>query len=141
MSQVAVESVSQPRFSASLLGLFAAVALLLATVGIYGLVSYSVQQRTQEIGVRIALGARGLDVIRLEAGRGMLYALSGIAVGLAGVLALTRVISSLLFETSPTDPVTLGGTALLLLATVAAACLIPARRAARVEPSRALRCE
>ncbi|HEX8190136.1 MAG TPA: ABC transporter permease [Pyrinomonadaceae bacterium] len=129
------------RYPAYLTGVFACVALLLALVGIYGVVSYAVTQRTHEIAVRVALGARGRDVLRLVLGHGLLLALGGIAVGAAGALALTRLISGLLFGVSAADPSVYGLVALLLAAVALLACLAPARRAAKVDPMAALRYE
>ncbi|HEX7314425.1 MAG TPA: ABC transporter permease [Pyrinomonadaceae bacterium] len=129
------------RYPAYLTGVFACVALLLALVGIYGVVSYSVTQRTHEIAVRLALGARGRDVLRLVLGHGLLLALGGIALGALGALALTRLISGLLFGVSAADPVVYGLVALLLAAVALLACLVPARRAMKVDPMVALRYE
>jgi putative ABC transport system permease protein len=129
------------RYPAFLISIFAAVALVLASVGIYGLLSYSISQRTQEIGVRVALGAQASDVLRLVIGRGMRLTLIGVAVGLAGAYALTRWIENLLFEVKPTDPVTFGAVAVLLTLVALLACWIPARRATQVDPMVALRQE
>jgi putative ABC transport system permease protein len=124
-----------------LLLVFAAIAMLLATIGVYGVVSYSMSQRTQEIGIRVALGAGAGDVSRLVLREGLLLGGLGVAVGLAAALASTRVLESLLFEVTPTDPLTLGGVAGLLLAVAIAATLWPARRATKVDPMVALRYE
>jgi putative ABC transport system permease protein len=124
-----------------LLGIFALIALILAAVGIYGVISYSVAQRTQEIGIRIALGARSLDVITLVLRDGMRLVLLGIAIGLAGAFALTRWMSSLLFEISATDPLTFAVIALLVALVALLACIVPARRATKVDPMIALRHE
>ncbi|MET0645648.1 MAG: ABC transporter permease [Pyrinomonadaceae bacterium] len=129
------------RYPAYLTGVFACVALLLALVGIYGVVSYAVAQRTHEIAVRVALGARTRDVLRLVLGHGLLLALGGIALGAAGALALTRLISGLLFGVSAADPAVYGLVALLLAAVALLACLVPARRATKVDPMVALRYE
>lgn len=130
-----------PRFTAALIGAFAGLALLLASVGLYAVISYSVTQRTHEIGVRIAVGADQADILKLIVGKGMLLALVGVAVGLAASFALTRVILSMLFEVKATDPLTFAGVSLLLSLVALLACYIPARRATRVDPLVALRCE
>jgi putative ABC transport system permease protein len=124
-----------------LLGLFAALALVLAAVGIYGMMAYRVGQRMHEIGIHIALGAQRRDVLRLVMRDGAKIALFGIASGIAGALALTRLMASLLFEVKSTDPATFAGVAILLALVALAACYIPARRAVRVDPMVALRYE
>jgi ABC-type antimicrobial peptide transport system permease subunit len=129
------------RFQALLLGLFAGVALALAVVGIYGVVSYLVEQRSQEIGVRMALGAAGGRILRMVVGQVLALTLPGLAVGLAGAFALTRYLRSLLFGVSPTDPATFAGVAVLLAAVAVAAGLFPARRASRLDPVEVLRRE
>ena len=139
-SQVGELSASR-RFQTWLLVLFAAIALGLAMVGIYGIMHYSVGQRTQEIGIRIALGARSSDVLRLIIGQGMKLALSGLGLGLIANLWLTDVMGHLLFGVTPHDPWTLGGVVLLLGAVALLACYIPARRATKVDPMVALRYE
>ncbi|MFY9550958.1 MAG: FtsX-like permease family protein, partial [Thermoanaerobaculia bacterium] len=141
MTQTVYESVAQPRFRATLLALFGAAALLLAVLGIYGVISYSVGRRTREVGIRIALGAQGRDVLRMVLLEGLALSAAGLAVGLGGALVLTRFLSSLLFEVSPLDPSTYSAVAASLLATGLLACWIPARRATRIDPVLALRQE
>jgi ABC-type antimicrobial peptide transport system permease subunit len=131
----------QPGSNRFLLGLFAAIALLLATIGIYGSISYSTRQRTNEIGVRIALGAQPLDVLRLIVGQGVGQALVGVVIGLAAAFLLTRTIKTFLFGVTPTDPLTFVAISLLLVVTAFIASLIPARRATKVDPLVALRSE
>ncbi|HKC89525.1 MAG TPA: FtsX-like permease family protein, partial [Blastocatellia bacterium] len=135
------QTVAQPRFNLILLALFAVVALLLAAVGIYGVLANAVRQRTHEMGVRLALGARPGAVFRLVIGQGMGLAGVGLGIGLGAALALTRYLESLLYEVKPADPLTFGGVALLLMGVALLACWIPARRATRVDPMIALRCE
>jgi putative ABC transport system permease protein len=141
MDDLLAVSVAQQRFNMLLLGIFAALAVALAGVGIYGMIAYRVNQRTREIGVYIALGAQHRDVLRLVMKDGVKLALLGIVLGLAGAIALTRLMVSLLFEVKPTDPAILIGVALLLAAVALLACYIPARRALRIHPMTALRCE
>jgi putative ABC transport system permease protein len=141
MEQALWDSVAQPRFRTVLLAVFAAVAVLLAAIGIYGVIAYSVAQRTHEIGVRMALGAGRSDVLRLVVGQGANLALAGIGLGLAGALALTRVLAKLLFGVSATDPLTFLLVPLLLAAVALAASFIPARRAALIDPHVALKYE
>ena len=134
-------SVAAPRFYAMLLGLFAALALGLAAVGLYGVLSYNVSQRHREIGVRMALGAERGDILRLVVRQGLVLALVGVAIGVAGAYGVTRFLKALLFGITPTDPATYAGICVLLLAVAFAACWVPARRATRVDPMAALRYE
>jgi len=135
------ESVATRRFTLLLLGLFALLALLLGAVGIYGVMAYTVTQRTQEIGIRLALGVQTGDVFKLVVRQGLDLVLVGIAIGLAGAFALTRLIASLLFMVSVTDPVTFISLPLLLAAVALLACWLPARRATKVDPLAAIRRE
>lgn len=139
MNQVIAGSLAQQRFSMILLGAFAAVALLLASLGIYGVISYLVGQRTQELGIRIALGAQRRDVLRLVLNHGMKMALSGVALGLVVAVGLTRLMTKMLYGVSATDPATFAVITLLLMTVALMACLIPAWRAAQVDPLLALR--
>ena len=139
MDELVEAQVGQRRLLGILLGSFATVALLLALIGIYGVIAYSVTQRTQEMGIRRALGARSSDVLRLVVGRGMRLVLAGVAVGIAGAYGLTRLMKALLFGVSPADPATFAGIALLFLLVAFAASYIPARRAMRIDPMTALR--
>jgi putative ABC transport system permease protein len=141
MQELLGKSVAQPRFYAGLLASFALLAFGLAALGIYGVISYSVTQRTHELGIRIALGAHPGDVLKLVLGRGMLLTLIGVSIGLGGSVALTRLMSGLLFGVSATDPATFGLATLLLAGVALAASYIPARRATKVDPMVALRYE
>jgi ABC-type antimicrobial peptide transport system permease subunit len=141
MDGVVAEATAQPRFETLLLGIFAMVALLLAAVGIYGVMNYSVSRRTREIGIRISLGASRAEVVRMVVRQGMLQVLAGMAAGFAGALLLTRLMGKMLYGVQPDDPATFGGVAILLgLAAFAATC-VPARKATRIEPMVALRSE
>jgi predicted permease len=141
MNQVVANSLAARRFSMILLGVFAALALALACVGIYGVISYLVGQRTNEIGVRIALGAQRVDVLRLILGEGTRMALIGVVIGIVAALGLTRLMSNQLFGVSAQDPLTFAAVALLLVSVAVAACYVPARRAMKVDPIVALRYE
>jgi putative ABC transport system permease protein len=139
LEQRLARTVSQPRFSTLLIALFAGLAVTLAAVGLYGLMAWSVSQRTQEIGVRMALGAGRGQVLRQMVGEGARLIAWGLALGLAGALAASRLLAGLLFEIDPTDPWTLIGVTLLLSSVALLASWLPARRAARLDPQIALR--
>ena len=141
MEEVLSGSISRWRFNMLLLGIFSLLALVLSAVGIYGVLSYSVAQRTHEMGIRMALGAERRDVLRFVVGQGFRLALIGVAIGIAGALALTRFLASLLYGVKPTDPLTFIAVSLILIAVALLACYIPARRAAKVDPMVALRYE
>jgi len=140
-SQVYSASLGSRRFNLILIGFFGITALLLATAGVFGVMAYSVSRRTPEIGVRVALGADRSDILRMILRQGLLTIFVGVAIGIAGALALTRTVESLLFGVTPTDPLTFAGVTLLLVGAALLACYIPARRATRVDPVIALRYE
>jgi putative ABC transport system permease protein len=141
LQQIVANAVWQPRFNLIVIGLFAALALALAAVGIYGVIAYAVKQRTQEIGIRMTLGAQRSDVLRLVVGHGMKLTLAGITIGLGGALALAQVLAKLLFQVKPTDPLTLLSVVVVLTVVAFLACYLPARRASRIDPMVALRQE
>jgi putative ABC transport system permease protein len=141
MNEIRSDSVAPERLNLTLLSLFAGIALVLAVVGIYGVMSYSVTQRTHEIGIRMAIGAQPRDVFRMVIGQGMILALIGIACGLVGAFGLTRLMATMLFGVEPTDPATFGVIAVLLTLVALVACYVPSRRATKVDPVVSLRYE
>jgi ABC-type antimicrobial peptide transport system permease subunit len=141
LSQVYSTSLGPRRFNVILIGFFGVTALLLATAGVFGVMAYSVSRRTREIGVRIALGARSGDALRMILGQGLRTIFTGVAIGITGSLLLTRTVESLLFGVTATDPLTFGSVTLLLVGAALLACYIPARRATKVDPMVALRHE
>jgi ABC-type antimicrobial peptide transport system permease subunit len=141
MEVVVTQALGQARLMMILLGIFAGVALLLATIGIYGAVAYTVEQRTGEIGVRMALGAQTMDVLRLVVSQGMKPVVAGLIAGLAAALALGRLLTSQLYQVSAHNPILLIGTVIILGAAALLACLLPARRASLLNPVVALRAE
>jgi putative ABC transport system permease protein len=141
MERMMADSVAPRRLTVVLIGIFASLALVLATGGIYGVISYTVGQRTHEIGVRMAMGARSVDVLKLVVGQGLRLVAVGVAAGLAGSIALTRVLARFLFGVTPTDPLTFAAVSVLLVTVALLASYIPARRASQVDPVNALRYE
>jgi len=139
MEEIVSDSVARQRFSMLLLGVFAGLALVLAAVGIYGVMSYSVAQQTREIGIRMALGAQRSDVLKMTVGQGLRLVSTGVAIGLAAAFVLTRVMATLLFGVSPTDPLTFISISIVLIGVALLASYIPALRATRVDPMFALR--
>jgi putative ABC transport system permease protein len=141
MDQVVSTAIARPRFVTLLLAVFAGVAVLLATIGIYGVMSYTVAQNTREIGIRLALGAQQGDVLKLVVGQGLVLTMLGVMIGLACAFGLTRLMANLLYGVTATDPITFVAVPALLLAVSLFACYVPASRAAKVDPMFALRCE
>ena len=141
LDSLLANSIARARFSALLLAVFAGLAVALSSIGIYGVISYAVTQRSHEIGVRMALGAQGSDVVKLVLRSGMMLAVTGVLLGLAGAFALTRVMTSLLFGVTPTDALTFASVSALLLLIALVACYLPARRATKLDPLAALRYE
>ena len=141
VTEYVANSVATPRFTATLIGSFATLALLLAGFGLFSVMAYSVAQRRREIGIRMALGAQAADVRSLVVSQALRLGGIGVVIGLAGALAAARVIATLLFGVSPSDPITFASVCALLLAVLAAAAYLPARRATRVDPMIALRTE
>jgi putative ABC transport system permease protein len=141
MEELLATSLSQSRFSTLLLGVFAGVALILAAVGLYGVMAYRVEQRTHEIGIRLALGAQSGDVLKLVVRQGLMLAITGIVIGFGAALIITRVMTSLLYGVTATDPLTFAIIPVVLTGAALAASFIPARRAMKVDPMIALRYE
>jgi ABC-type antimicrobial peptide transport system permease subunit len=141
MDQILADSLVRQRFSIQLMAVFALLAGLLAAIGIYGVMAYLIHQRRREFGIRVALGARSADVLALVLGQGVIPVAAGLIAGIAGALGLTRLLKSLLFEVSPTDPLIFSAVSIGLTAVALAAMVIPARRATRVDPLDALRHE
>jgi putative ABC transport system permease protein len=141
LDEIVANSLSVRRFSMEIVALFALVALLLAALGIYGVISYLVSERTHEIGIRLALGAQRIDVVRMILRQGLRLALAGVAVGLVGALAVSQLMGGLLYGVRPTDPLTFAVVTLLLIVVALLACYMPARRAITIDPLVALRYE
>jgi putative ABC transport system permease protein len=141
MDEIRAESVAPERLNLTLLSIFAGIALILAIVGIYGVMSYAVTQRTHEIGIRMAIGAQPRDVFRMVIGQGMMLAFVGVVFGLVGAFVLTRWMTAMLFGVEPTDPATFASIAALLIGVALVACYIPSRRATKVDPVVSLRYE
>jgi putative ABC transport system permease protein len=141
MEQLVASSLTRQRFYAAVMGAFAAIAVLLSAVGIYGVLAYAVEQRTQEFGVRTALGATARDVLAIVLRQGLLLTGVGISIGLMGAMALTRYVAGMLYDVQPLDPPTYIAVAALFIAVTSVAAYLPARRATRIEPLTALRCE
>src|SRR2546421_5552191 len=141
MDEIRGESVAPQRLNLMLLSIFAGIAFVLAIVGIYGVMSYAVTQRTHEIGIRIAIGAQPRDVFRMILGQGMLLTTAGLIAGLLGAFALTRLMTTMLFGVKPTDPATFAVVALMLTVVALVACYIPGRRATKIDPVDSLRYE
>jgi putative ABC transport system permease protein len=139
MEEVVAGSIARQRMAMILLSILSALALVLAAIGVYGVIAYLAAQRTREIGVRMALGATRGDVLRLVLGQGMRIALAGIGAGIVAALGLTRLLSKVIYGVGAMDPITFAGVTLLLVAVALLACYIPARRAMRVDPTTALR--
>jgi putative ABC transport system permease protein len=139
MDEVVARSMAQRRFALEIVGVFAVVALLLAALGIYGVMAYSVTQRTHEIGIRVALGAQPLDILRMTVGEGMILVIFGLVAGLIGAAMLTRLLQTMLYNVKPFDPITYSVIPALLASVALIACLVPARRATQVDPLVALR--
>jgi putative ABC transport system permease protein len=139
--EVRADSIASPRLTAILLGLFASLALIVTATGIGGVIAFSVGQRTQEIGIRVALGARRTAVMWMVLKQGLILTTVGLTLGIAGAFALTRLMSGLLFGVQPTDPLTFGAVSLILILIATLACLLPARRALAIDPIVALRSE
>jgi ABC-type antimicrobial peptide transport system permease subunit len=141
MDRVIADATAQPRFEMLLLGLFGGVALVLASIGIYGVMNYSISRRIREIGIRVSLGASRTDVLRMVVRQAMVQAVAGTAVGIAGAVLLAKLMTNMLYGVQPTDPMTFGGVTMVLTLAALLATLIPARKATQIEPMAALRSE